>query len=101
MTFRDLAKTALGNLTRHKVRTILSGVGVMVGVIVGSRVAVGISGGTVSVAVGSTGLGLGVRVGPSATEFKEEPGIKMASSGVLMAYWMRVLSSAKRGSTRE
>jgi ABC-type antimicrobial peptide transport system permease subunit len=33
MTFRDLAKTALGNLTRHKVRTILSSVGVMVGIL--------------------------------------------------------------------
>ena len=33
MTFKDLAKTALGNLTRHKVRTVLSAVGVMVGIL--------------------------------------------------------------------
>jgi ABC-type antimicrobial peptide transport system permease subunit len=33
MTFRDLAKTSLGNLSRHKVRTILSAVGVTVGIL--------------------------------------------------------------------
>jgi ABC-type antimicrobial peptide transport system permease subunit len=33
MTLRDLAKTALGNLTRHRVRTILSAVGVTVGIL--------------------------------------------------------------------
>jgi putative ABC transport system permease protein len=33
MTLRDLAKTALGNLGRHKVRTALSAVGVTVGIL--------------------------------------------------------------------
>jgi putative ABC transport system permease protein len=33
MTLKDLAKTALGNLTRHKVRTLLSAVGVTVGIL--------------------------------------------------------------------
>jgi ABC-type antimicrobial peptide transport system permease subunit len=33
MTFKDLAKTALGNLSRHKVRTTLSAVGVTVGIL--------------------------------------------------------------------
>jgi putative ABC transport system permease protein len=33
MTLKDLAKTALGNLTRHKVRTVLSAVGVTVGIL--------------------------------------------------------------------
>ena len=33
MTLKDLAKTALGNLTRHKIRTILSAVGVTVGIL--------------------------------------------------------------------
>jgi len=33
MTLKDLAKTAFGNLSRHKVRTVLSAVGVMVGIL--------------------------------------------------------------------
>jgi len=33
MTFRDLIKTSFGNLGRHKVRTVLSSVGVTVGII--------------------------------------------------------------------
>ncbi|MDY7040157.1 MAG: ABC transporter permease [Chloroflexota bacterium] len=33
MTFKDLVKTAFGNLGRHKVRTALSAVGVMVGIL--------------------------------------------------------------------
>ncbi len=33
MTFRDLIKTSLGNLGRHKVRTALSAVGVTVGIV--------------------------------------------------------------------
>jgi ABC-type antimicrobial peptide transport system permease subunit len=33
MTLRDLAKTSFGNLARHKVRTLLSAVGVMVGIL--------------------------------------------------------------------
>ncbi|MFL7808596.1 MAG: ABC transporter permease, partial [Anaerolineae bacterium] len=33
MTLKDLAKTAFGNLNRHKVRTVLSAAGVMVGIL--------------------------------------------------------------------
>ncbi len=33
MTLNDLAKTSLGNLGRHKARTILSAVGVTVGIL--------------------------------------------------------------------
>ena len=33
MTFKDIAKTALSNLGRHRVRTILSAVGVTVGIL--------------------------------------------------------------------
>jgi putative ABC transport system permease protein len=33
MTLKDLAKTAFGNLSRHKVRTVLSAVGVTVGIL--------------------------------------------------------------------
>jgi putative ABC transport system permease protein len=33
MTLKDLAKTAFGNLSRHRVRTVLSAVGVMVGIL--------------------------------------------------------------------
>jgi ABC-type antimicrobial peptide transport system permease subunit len=33
MTLKDLAKTAFSNLSRHKVRTVLSAVGVMVGIL--------------------------------------------------------------------
>ena len=33
MTWRDLAKTSFGNLGRHKVRTLLSAVGVTVGIL--------------------------------------------------------------------
>ncbi len=33
MTFRDLLKTSFGNLSRHKIRTILSAVGVTVGIL--------------------------------------------------------------------
>ncbi|MCP4539124.1 MAG: ABC transporter permease [Chloroflexi bacterium] len=33
MTFKDLVKTSFGNLSRHKVRTILSAIGVTVGIL--------------------------------------------------------------------
>ncbi|MFL7808837.1 MAG: ABC transporter permease, partial [Anaerolineae bacterium] len=33
MTLKDLAKTALSNLSRHKVRTALSAIGVTVGIL--------------------------------------------------------------------
>ncbi len=33
MTLKDVAKTSLGNLTRHKVRTVLSAIGVTVGIL--------------------------------------------------------------------
>ena len=33
MTLKDLAKTSFGNLGRHKVRTVLSAVGVTVGIL--------------------------------------------------------------------
>ena len=40
MTFNDLARTSLGNLGRPKARTILSAVGVLVGI---GIIAVGIA----------------------------------------------------------
>ena len=33
MTWKDLAKTSLGNLGRHRVRTLLSAIGVTVGIL--------------------------------------------------------------------
>jgi hypothetical protein len=72
---------------------------VIVGVALGSGVGVGTSGGRVAVAVGGTGLG--VRVAIWAALSLVAPGMKIASSGGLIVYWMRAFQSATRGSNRE
>ena len=63
----------------------------------GSGVGVGISGGSVAVFVGRGSVGLWVGVLGGDTVFSTSPGTKTASSGGLIAYFIRARKLSIRG----